>query len=98
MTDVSRVLVEIIVPPAPHDVVLGIPGPPGPPGRMPHVDRFPVVAHQQARFSLLAVPLGGVVMLTKNGLWQMDVAVDGSDVLIDPPAEDEDEVMVLYWT
>lgn len=63
---------------------------------LPDQKEFLVGPAGQDRFTLDSAPANDVVILSLNGLIQHEYAIDGLDVVIDPPAIEDDEVLVTW--
>lgn len=63
-------------------------------GYLPRLARF-LPSAPQSHYPLPAAPR--VALLSLNGLWQHDARLAGADMVIDPPAEAGDDILVVYW-
>jgi len=56
-----------------------------------------VLTDYQATFELTSLPVGDLALVSLNGLLQHDYTLDGLNVILDPPAEKNDSVMIVWF-
>lgn len=87
-------------------------GPPGPKGdkgdsgdqgpsgtiTIPKQIFYDILLPEQDTFSLPEVPLGNIVMISRNGLLQHEYTLNGKDVTILYPAKEGDSIMITWFS